>query len=167
MVHLSPHPSRAAIAGHPIHPALVPIPIGLLTASLASDLAYVATGDRFWARASKWLTGAGLASAAVAAPFGSIDFWSIPRARRGVAGWIHLGGNVTVLGLAAASLALRVRSEERAVMPAGLALSATIAGLLAVTGWMGGELIIRKGVAVVGEPASVEQVDVHRSVVGG
>ena len=36
----SVQPSTASIAGHPLHPAVVPIPIGLLTAAAASDLAH-------------------------------------------------------------------------------------------------------------------------------
>ena len=44
-------PSTAAIAGHPLHPAVVPLPIGAFTGALAADVAYAATGDPFFARA--------------------------------------------------------------------------------------------------------------------
>ena len=161
-------PSRAAIGGHPIHPMLVPFPIGLLSAAAGTDLAYLLTRDRFWARASKWLLGTGLAAGAMAAPFGSIDFWSIRRARRGPEGWIHLSGNVAVLLLTTANVAIRVRDgEEDAIDHGGAALSMVVGGLLLVTGWMGGELAYRKMVGVAGpEPLPVE-VDVERSVVGG
>lgn len=38
--HTTGVPSRAAIAGHPIHPALIPFPIAFLIAALATDLGY-------------------------------------------------------------------------------------------------------------------------------
>jgi len=45
----------------------VTLPIGFLVGALLSDLAFEGTGDAFWARASIWLIGAGLAGGALAA----------------------------------------------------------------------------------------------------
>ena len=44
--------STAQIAGHPIHPMLVPFPIAFLAGTLVSDIVYLATSDGFWATAS-------------------------------------------------------------------------------------------------------------------
>jgi uncharacterized membrane protein len=74
-------PSTAAIAGHPIHPMLIPFPFTLLFAALASDIGYWLTADAFWARASLWLVGAGIVTALLAAVFGAIDFFTLPRVR--------------------------------------------------------------------------------------
>ncbi|MBX6368656.1 MAG: hypothetical protein IRZ04_11785, partial [Rhodospirillales bacterium] len=63
-------PSRAAIAGHPIHPMLVPFPIAFLVGALVVDLAFASTGDPFWARAGFWLLLAGIVTGAAAAVFG-------------------------------------------------------------------------------------------------
>ena len=90
-------PSTAAIAGHPIHPMLVPLPIGFLVGVLLSDLAFWRTGDAFWARASLWLVAAGVVTALLAAVFGLIDFGTIKRARAHTAGWVHLLGNLTAV----------------------------------------------------------------------
>ena len=46
---LDPAPSKAAIAGHPIHPALVPFPVALLTLVPVADIVYVTTNVEFWA----------------------------------------------------------------------------------------------------------------------
>ena len=57
-------PSTAAIAGHPIHPMLVPLPIGMIASAAVSDLVATNGGGSFWARASRLLLGGGLATAA-------------------------------------------------------------------------------------------------------
>lgn len=143
------YPSTAAIAGHPIHPMLVPLPIGALVLAAGTDLLSWRTGDRFWGRASRWLLGVGAAGAAIAAPFGAIDLATIPRARQLPEAWLHAGGNTCVLGLTVANLALR-RGSDRRVESVGLAMSALGAGLLAVTGWLGGELSYRHRIGVAG-----------------
>ena len=38
------------IAGHPLHPLLVTLPIGFWVGTLIFDLGFVFTGDPFWAR---------------------------------------------------------------------------------------------------------------------
>ena len=149
MANQTPEPSTAAIAGHPIHPMLVPLPIGLLSAAFASDLAYLWTGDRFWARASRWLTGAGIVTGATAALFGITDFLTLRRPRQHFEGWGHAIGNVGVLALGLVSLRLRLTEGDRAVVPWGLALSGLSAMILAVTGWFGGELSYRFRVGVI------------------
>ncbi len=143
-------PSTAAIAGHPIHPMLVALPITTLVGALVTDLAYWGTADPFWARASLWLVGTGLATGALAAAVGLVDFWTIERARVHVDGWIHFVGNAVVLLVALGNLALRLPSPAAAILPWGLILSALTAGLLGVTGWYGGELAYRHMIGVTG-----------------
>lgn len=141
------HPSTAAIAGHPLHPMLVPVPIGLLSAAAASDVAYAVTGDAFWARASRWLLGGGLLAGVMAAMLGIVDFTTIRRARSST-GVTHAAGNATILALTGVSLLLR-RGEPRRVPPMAMALSGLAAALLTVTGWLGGELSYRDGIGVL------------------
>ena len=141
------HRSTAAIAGHPLHPAVVPIPIGLLSAAAVSDVAYLITGEGFFARMSRWLIGGGIVGGLMAASLGLIDFSTI-RAARGPMGIAHAGGNAAILGMSAVSLVLRQQSASR-VPPAALGLSAAAAAMLTVTGWLGGELAFRKGIGVV------------------
>ena len=66
--------STAQIAGHPLHPMLVPFPIAFFVSTLATDLIYLNTGNAGFATASLWLLGAGLASAAPAAILGLTAF---------------------------------------------------------------------------------------------
>lgn len=148
--HTSGVPSKAAIAGHPIHPVLIPFPIAFLVGALLTDLTYWWTGDPFWARGSLWLIVAGLAGGLLAAVFGLIDFLSIGRAREHLTGWIHFLGNATVLVLALVNVILRWGAPTTAVLPWGLILSAIIASILVVTGWLGGELTFRHMIGVTG-----------------
>jgi FtsP/CotA-like multicopper oxidase with cupredoxin domain/uncharacterized membrane protein len=143
-------PATAAVSGHPLHPVLIPFPVAFLVGALGADLALWATGEPFWARAGLWLTGAGAWLGLLAAIPGLIDFATIDRARVHRIGWVHALGNGAVLALAMANWLLRLGDPVAAVLPWGLVLSALAAGLLAVTGWVGGELAYRHMVGVTG-----------------
>ncbi len=151
-------PSTANIAGHPIHPILVPFPIAFLIGALGADFGYLVSGDFFWARASLWLVGIGLLSGVLAALPGLIDYFTIRRARKHRAGWIHFLGNVAVLIFAFISLLLRWPDPAAAVWPWGLGLSVLIAALLGITGWYGGELSYRYRIGVFGDEPEAEDV---------
>lgn len=143
-------PSTAAIAGHPLHPMMVPFPIAFLTAALATDVAAMSTRDPFWSRASRLLLGAGIASGLAAGALGAIDYYTIRRAREKPAGRLHAHGNIAALALAGLNLAARTRRAHREPHGMDLALSATTAAVLGVTGWAGGELSYRHMVGVDG-----------------
>jgi uncharacterized membrane protein len=143
-------PSRAAIAGHPIHPMLIPFPIAFFVGALVTDLVFLLTGDPFWARTSLWLIVGGLAGGLIAAIFGLTDFLTIPRVREHSIGWIHALGNGTVLLLSLVNLLLRLANPQGGVLPWGLLLSFIVTGILVVTGWFGGELAYRHMVGVIG-----------------
>jgi uncharacterized membrane protein len=144
-------PSLAAIDGHPLHPVVVPLPIGALAGAFAADCAYLATGDRFWAQVAKVATGAGIATGLLAGVLGAVDFAGRGRIREHPEAWLHAGGNGAALALSAASFVLRRRDASTAVVPAGLALSAMTGAILLFTGWLGGELAYRHRIGVVPE----------------
>jgi uncharacterized membrane protein len=135
---------------------LIPFPITFLVGALATDLAFVGTGDTFWARASFWLVTAGLAIGLIAAVFGAIDFVTIRRVREHLGGWIHMMGNVIVVLLAVLSVLLRGDDPVAAVIPWGLVLSVLVTALLAAVPAGDGELVYRHEVAVAG-PAEGEE----------
>jgi uncharacterized membrane protein len=133
-------PTTVTIMQHPIHPMLVVYPIALLSLVLPVDLAFWLSGDAFWARAAFWLVAGGLALGLLAAAIGAIDFVTVAQARRHVAGWSHLVSAIVLLALAAANLQQRWFDHEAAVLPWGLVLSAAMAAVVVVTGWLGGTL---------------------------
>jgi uncharacterized membrane protein len=78
-----PNPrSTASIAGHPIHPMLIPFPIAFFVGTFVCDLVYWQTSNAAWAAATPWLLGAGLVMAALAAVMGLIDVFGDQQIRQ-------------------------------------------------------------------------------------
>jgi uncharacterized membrane protein len=144
--------SHAKIAGHPLHPMLIPFPIAFFVSTLATDLLYRGTGSAGFAAASMWLLGAGIAGALLAAVFGFIDFFTERRVRAMRQAWLHMGGNLSVVVLEVVNLYLRAASPLRTVTNGQTALSAIVVSLLLFTGWMGWEMVYRGHVGVSDEP---------------
>ena len=140
--------STAKIAGHPIHPMLVPIPITCFVGTLLSDIAYACTADMQWANFSAWLLTFGLIGAGLAAIAGVIDFLGERRIRRLRAAWIHGVGNVLVVLLSLINIFIHSRDAWTSVVPTGLTLSAIVVLILLVTGWNGWAMVYRHGVAI-------------------
>jgi uncharacterized membrane protein len=155
----------ASIAGHPIHPMLVTIPIGLWLFSLVCDLVGLSgNADPAWAIVAFYTMAGGIAGALMAAVPGLIDLLSLRDAPRKTA-LIHMAINLTVVALFAVNLWMRYRAEGSANGP--LVLSFLGIALLAVSGWLGGKLVYEHGVAVNGvEETSAQRVsaaDVKRA----
>jgi uncharacterized membrane protein len=128
---------------------LVPIPIALFIAALVADIVFVTDGSDGWASASRWLLGGGLAGALLAAVAGFADFAGNARIRELRDAWLHLFANLTVVLLEGVNLILRLPDPEVAGS-FGIFLSAAAVLVLAFSGWKGGELVFRHGVAAIG-----------------
>ncbi|WP_374471471.1 DUF2231 domain-containing protein [Phenylobacterium sp.] len=153
-----PH-STAKVAGHPLHPMLIPFPIAFLAAAPITDIVYLSTARPGWAEASMWLLGAGVASALLAAVLGFIDFFGDRDVRRLRQAWLHMVGNLIAVALAAVSFYLRATTgAEAAVAPAGVTLSVATLAILLFTGWLGGELVYRHRVGVDDEAMAAVRV---------
>lgn len=144
--------SSANIMGHPMHPILITLPIGLFVAVLLFDLIFWWTGAEMWATGAFWLLGAGLIAAALAAVTGLIDFLGDRRIRALGDAWQHAIGNVIMVLVQLFSFYWRYRYGTAAVVPLGLILSLVAVCILLFTGWKGGEMVFRHRVAVYDEP---------------
>ena len=147
--------SKARILGHGMHPLLIVFPLGLLSTAVVMDILYLVTGSEGATVLSFWLIALGIIGGLVAAIPGLIDWAMIIPAntRAKSVGLIHGIGNVIVLLLFAVSWYLRRDAEpgfRMAGRPDTLALILSFAGFLLAlgTGWLGGELIERLGIAV-------------------
>ena len=149
---MSPNPrSTARIAVHPIHTLLVPIPITCFAGTLVTDIAYAETANMQWANMSAWLLTVGLIVALLAVIAGFIDFLDDRRIRDLRAVWIHAIGNAIALILAIFNVFVHSRDAYTSVVPTGLILSILTVLILLVTAWMGGELVYRHRVGVLGD----------------
>lgn len=138
--------SSIAVAGHPVHPMLVNFPIAYLFGAVASDAAYIWTGDLFWARVSLWIIGVGLFIGLLAGLVGTLDFLLVKEIRRHVTSWSHFLAAVMMLSIAAANWWMRVLDPGGSVMPWGVLLSVSTALALATAGWLGGKLVFEHNV---------------------
>src|SRR5689334_2100197 len=91
--------SRVSIAGHPLHPMLVTIPIGLWIFSLVSDLVFVSTGDSRWETTAYFTLGGGIVGALLAALPGLLDLLGLHDARERRTGTIHLVLNLSIVAI--------------------------------------------------------------------
>lgn len=143
------HPrSTARIATHPIHPMLVPFPIVCFIGAFVGDIMFTQTGALGWSTASKWLLAVGLATAALAAVAGLIDFFGDPRVRALGDALKHMLANVTAVVIEAVNLVLRLGNTDF-VGSTGIYLSGLVVLILLYSGWKGGELVYRHGVGVL------------------
>jgi uncharacterized membrane protein len=144
--------STAQVAGHPIHPMLIPFPVAFLVATLVSDLVFLRTGHPGWATASLWLLGAALVMAALAAAAGLIDFLGDERIRDLSAAWHHMIGNVIAVVLALINWYPRYAATEPGIPSGGVVLSLLVVLILLYTGWRGWEMVYKHRVAVSDQP---------------
>jgi uncharacterized membrane protein len=140
--------STAQVAGHPLHPMLIPIPITSFLFALGTDVAHAVTGDRRWGDATKWLLGAGLVGAMGAAATGMTDYLGDERVKKLPSANQHMIANLALVGVQTANLGLRLTNRQEAVPAGGPWLSALAAALVGYSGWLGGELTYRHRVAV-------------------
>ena len=148
-----PNPKTTAqIAGHPIHPMLIPFPIAFFVAAFVCDLAFWRTGNAMWATGALWLIGAGLIMAAPAALAGLTDLLGDQRIRDLSDTWWHAGGNVVAVVIELVSWYLRYSQGTAAVLPAGLVLSLIVVCILLFTGWKGWDMVYRGRVGIAESP---------------
>lgn len=141
--------------GHPVHPALVTVPIGAWVASLVFDIGSHLVGDPgFLAQGSRWLIAVGVLGALAAAMFGFLDLFAIPTGTRAFRiGLVHMSINLAVTVAYAVGFLVRGGADRGPVGWGPLVLSAVALAALGVSGYLGGELAYRYGVRVADEAA--------------
>jgi len=136
----------ASIARHPIHPMLVPIPIGLWVFSFVCDLFHAGGASaQAWTTVAFYTMAGGIIGALLAALPGLIDLLSLPEGPRATA-IKHMALNLTIVALYIINFAMRWKEPAN---PGGLVwLSLISLVLLVISGWLGGKMVYEYGVAV-------------------
>jgi uncharacterized membrane protein len=141
----------ANIAGHPIHPMLVTIPIGLWVFSLVADLVALRSADpQTWMTVSFFALVGGIIGALVAAIPGLVDLISLRDKGIKKTALMHMGINLTVVALYVVNAFLRRGSDAVGGTP--LLLSVVAIAMLLVSGWLGGKMVYLAGVGVTPAP---------------
>ncbi|HLW05435.1 MAG TPA: DUF2231 domain-containing protein [Azoarcus sp.] len=140
--------SKMSIRGHPLHPMLIHFPVAALLGVVATDMAFIFSGDTFWARASLWLVGVGAIGGWISGLVGLVDLAIVPRIRRLIAAWCHATLAVMLLSLATLNWLLRFENGITQILPWGIYLSLLSALLTSITGLLGGQLVYEYAVGV-------------------
>ena len=144
--------STANLMGHPLHPILITIPIGMFAAAFLFDILFWESGHLAFATTARWLLGFGLLGAVAAAVAGLLDFLGDKHIRNISDAWHHAIGNVILILVQIFNFYWRYRYGADAALPVGFALSTIAVLIMIYTGWKGGELVFRHRVAVYDEP---------------
>lgn len=156
--------SRVKAFGHPIHPMLIVLPLGLLASAVIFDIVYLITGNAIFPTIAFYDITVGILGGLLAAAFGFIDWLAVPGGTRAKSvGAFHGLGNLTLVILFAISWF--IRNGDPLHLPSTVALVFSFAGILLglVTAWLGGEMVDRLGVGVdrganVNAPSSLSGV---------
>jgi uncharacterized membrane protein len=136
----------ASIAGHPIHPMIVPLAIGGFILSFVFDIVCLATGATDpWATVAYYTMIGGIAGGLIAAVFGFIDLISLPHGPVKRTAYMHMGLNlfIVVLFLCNALLRHDEMGGNLTIWMSGVGVA-----LLAVSGWLGGKMVYEDAVGV-------------------
>jgi uncharacterized membrane protein len=155
--------SKFSIAGHPLHPTLVALPVGLFVWALVADIVYIARDrDAVWYDIAFWTGIAAIVTALVAALPGLGDYVTMARHSdaRGMA-TTHMLLNLATVALfvVAAVLMWDDGAVSGGRLTAVVVMHAAGVGLLALSGWLGGEMVYKHHLAVVPDDAEQERAE--------
>lgn len=150
--------SPASVKKHPLHPMLVAFPIGLWVFALVCDIVAATGATDPWRTVALYATAGGIVGAVLAAVPGLIDYFSIHEADMKRIATFHLVVNVCALIIFAINFWSRLKLPTTSVVPLVLSLVG-VAGI-GIGGWLGGEMVYVKGMAV--EPVEKQEQKVEQ-----
>lgn len=143
--------SPASFKGHPSHSILVAVPIGLWIFSIVSDLIFkFGFGGPVWSDVAFYTIAGGIVGALIAAIPGLIDLLSIQNPKSKSIGIWHMIINLLAVVLYCINFWLRMHRPPGDVLPVALSVIGVV--FITISGWLGGELVYVRGVAVKQPP---------------
>jgi uncharacterized membrane protein len=149
---------------------LVGLPIGLVLWTITADIIYLVTGkDRVWYDIAFYSGIAAWITALVAALPGLVDYltMAVKTEVKGMA-TAHMAINVTVVLLFI--IASAVMMDHNALTGGSLTLVVVLhaigAGMLGLSGWLGGEMVYRYHLSMIPDDLEVERAEQRRHYEG-
>ena len=124
-----------SVAGHPVYPMLLPIPIVCFAGALITDLAYLNHPDMMWLDFSSWLLLAGLIGGGLAGLVLIIELVRAGRRRTGAL-TLHFVLLLTAWVVEVFNSFIHTRDGWTAVAGTGIILSILAALLAIAAGWL-------------------------------
>jgi uncharacterized membrane protein len=141
--------SHAALGNHPLHPAMVAIPIGAFTVTLVGDVVIAAGGPPGWMATARYALIVGIVSALLAAVPGFVDYFTVKMSAAGARlATRHMILNLVAVVLFVVSLWLRYRDPSGWCV-SGFAVSTLAFLILGASGWIGGKMTFEHKIGVV------------------
>lgn len=141
---------RSTLAGHPLHPQLVTLPLGMLPLAFTLDMIGVAKRDHEFHNAAYYALVGATATALAAATAGAMDYFAIPsRTKEKRIANIHALLNVGAVAMMTTNIALR-RNRRRPPLASLILGGLTGIGMF-ISGWYGGHLVYSHGLRVKGK----------------
>ena len=125
---------------------LVAFPIGLWVFALICDVMRAAGGNSAWQTVAIYCIAAGIVGALVAAVPGLIDYFSIDESAMKRIANLHMVTNLGAVVIFAINLWIRFHLPAESYLPLGLSVLGVLA--IGVGGWLGGEMVYVKGMAI-------------------
>ncbi|HSE62007.1 MAG TPA: DUF2231 domain-containing protein [Thermoanaerobaculia bacterium] len=144
--------SRAALGAHPLHPAMVPLPIGAFFLALVADVTHAVTKNPLFYDVAAFAIGVGIVTALLAAVLGLVDYFGVKMSAAGRRlATIHLAINVVAVVLYVISWLMRrdhgALDTSRWPLAFGLAVVPFL--MLGISGWIGGKMSYEHKIGVV------------------
>lgn len=130
---------------------VIHFPVAALLGLIGTDIAYILSGDFFWARAGMWLAGIGVLGGWISGTIGLLDLIIVPQIRRLITAWCHAILAVMLLSVATLNWLSRLGSPDALIMPWGLYMSLLGGLLIALASFLGGQLVYDHAVGVAPE----------------
>ena len=141
----------ASFKGHPFHPMLVALPIGLWIFSIVSDLIFkFGLGSPVWNDVALYTVAGGIVGALIAALPGFVDLIGLQNPKTMTIAIWHMFINLLAVALYCFNFWVRMHRPPGDNLP--ILFSAIGIVLIIISGWLGGELVYVRGVAVKQPP---------------
>lgn len=135
----------ASLKGHPIHAMLVPLPIGLWIFAFVADVMTRMGGGSSWRTVAFYAIGGGVVGASLAAVPGLVDLFSLRSGNPRRIGIWHMSINLLAVAIFTVNFVLRWQTVDHS---GRILLTALGIVLIAVSGWLGAEMVYVGGVGV-------------------